>query len=169
PLENAQSVSPDAKQAQALRIFPRHMLGGDRYNCSSSQGPKWKTHEREQLTGFRIKKQRVHPVAAAETAIRAQSYSYTSRSQSGARDDAQAAVTADRNMIGRMGHDLALHLLPVGVFDQLDRFLEIEQGSQLITTQKQRHSQLRRFEFESEILHFVQDDNNRKCHSERSE
>src|SRR5262245_28378623 len=110
------------------------MFGRDRHHRGGSQGPKWKTHEGEQLAGFRIKKQRVHLVAAAETAIRPQPYSNSSRFQSSARDDAQAAVTADRNMIGRMGHDLALRLLPVRVFDQLDGFLEIEQRSQLITT-----------------------------------
>src|SRR5262249_58915495 len=135
PLENAQSVSPDAEQGQALRIFPRHMLGGDRYNCSSSQSSKWKTHERKQLTGFRIKKQRVHPVAAAETAIRAQSYSYTSRSQSGARHDPKAALAAHRNMVRRMGHNLALRLLPVGVFNQFDGLIEIEQRSQFIAAE----------------------------------
>src|SRR5215468_5880395 len=112
------------------------MFGGDRHHRGSSQGPEWETHEREQLAGFRIKKQRVHPVAAAETAIRAQSYSYTSRSQSGARHHPKAALAAHRNMVRRMGHNLALRLLPVGVFDQLDGFIEIEQGSQVIAAEK---------------------------------
>src|SRR5262245_61778323 len=112
------------------------MFGSDRHHRGGSQGPKWKTHERKQLAGFRIKKQCVHLVAAAETAIRPQSYSDSSRFQSSARDDAQAAVAADRNMIRRMRHNLALRLLPVGVFDQLDRFLEIEQGPQFIAAEK---------------------------------
>src|SRR5262245_8553752 len=111
------------------------MFGGDRHHRGGSQGPKWKTHERKQLAGFRIKKQCVHPVAAAETAIRAQSYSYPSRPQSSARHHPKAALAAHRNMVRRMGNDLALRLLPVGVFDQLDRLLEIEQGSQFVTAQ----------------------------------
>src|SRR5262245_1564615 len=111
------------------------MFGGDRHHRGGSQGPKWKTHERKQLACFRIKKQRVHPVAAAETALRAQSYSYTSRSQRGARHHPKTALAAHRNMVRRMGHNLALRLLPVGVFDQLDRLLEIEQGSQLIAAE----------------------------------
>ena len=135
-LENAKGVSPDAEQAQALRIFPRHMFGGDGHDRGGSQGPEWKAHEREQLAGLRIKKQRVHLVAAAETAIRAQSYSDSSRFQSSARNYAQATMAADRNMVRRMGHDIAMRLLPVGLFDQLDRFLQIEQRSKLITTQK---------------------------------
>src|SRR5262245_51222570 len=134
-LENAEGVAPDAEQAQALSIFPRHMFGGDGYHRRGSQGPEWKTHEREQLAGLRIKKQGVHLVAAAETAVRAQSYSDSSRFQSSARDYSQAAVAADGNMVRRVGHDLALCLLPVGIFDQLDRFLEVEQGSQFIASQ----------------------------------
>src|SRR5262245_20699434 len=134
-LENAEGVAPDAEQAQALSIFPRHMLGGDGYHRRGSQGPEWKTHEREQLAGLRIKKQGVHLVAAAETAIRAQSYSDSSRFQSSARDYAQAAVAADRNMVRRVGNDFPLCLLPVGLFDQLDRFFEIKQRSQFITSQ----------------------------------
>jgi hypothetical protein len=45
-------------------------------------------------------------------------------------------VAADGNMERRVGHDLPLCLLPVGLFDQLDRFLEVEQRSKLITTEK---------------------------------
>jgi len=82
---------------------------------------------------------RVHLVAAAETAIWAQSYPDASRFQSSARNHAQTAVAADRNMVRRMGHDLALRLLLVDLFDQLDRFLEIEQRSKLIATQYQGH------------------------------
>src|SRR5215468_613123 len=111
------------------------MFGGDRHHRGGSQGPKWKTHEREQLAGLCIKKQCVHLVAAAETAIRSQSYSDSSRFQSSARDDAQATVAADRNMIWRVGHDLAVRLLSVGVFDQFDRLLEIEQRSQFIAAE----------------------------------
>jgi hypothetical protein len=84
--ENPEGVSSDAEQAQALSIFPCHMLGGDRHHRGRPQGPEWKTHEREQLSGFRVKKQRVHLVTAAETAIRPQSYSDASRLQSSARN-----------------------------------------------------------------------------------
>jgi hypothetical protein len=35
-----------------------------------------------------------------------------------------------------MRHDLSFGLLPVRLLDQLDGFIEIEQGLKLITTQK---------------------------------
>jgi hypothetical protein len=38
-------------------------------------------------------------------------------------------------MVRRVGNYLPLCLLPVDVLDQLDRFLEIEQGSKLIATE----------------------------------
>src|SRR5919108_2970658 len=103
------------------------MLGGDRHDCGGSQGSEWKTHQRKQLARLRIKKQRIHLVTAAETTIGAKSYSDALRLQSSARDNTQAAVAADRNMVRGVGNNLPLCLLPVGFFDQLNRFLQIEQ------------------------------------------
>ena len=45
-------------------------------------------------------------------------------------------MAADGNMVRRMGHYLPVRLLPVRLFDQLDRFLQIEQRSKFITTEK---------------------------------
>jgi hypothetical protein len=42
-------------------------------------------------------------------------------------------MAAEWNMIGRMRHDLAVRLLAVRVFNERNRFVEIEQRLQFIT------------------------------------
>ncbi len=42
-------------------------------------------------------------------------------------------MAAERNVVRRVWHDLAVRLLTVRVFNELDRFVEIKQGLQFIT------------------------------------
>jgi hypothetical protein len=103
------------------------VFGRDRHHGSRAQSAKGKSHKRKQLAAVGIKQQRVHFITAAEAAIRPEADADAPPTENGTRDHPQPAPIANWYMIGRVGHDLAVGLLLVRRFDQLDRLLKIEQ------------------------------------------